>query len=139
MHTAVGARFIMSRVARKIGIFTVFNNEPSVFFQYVPLQNDIRQSRQGLQRIWRIGKNQIVFDSAGAQELEHIAANHTQVPYSQLTATADNPVLLHMGDLHCRYFTSSATHTLDTDTACTGEQIQHVYAFKVHPVVEQIE
>ena len=32
MHTPVGARFIMSRVAREIGIFTVFYNEPSVFF-----------------------------------------------------------------------------------------------------------
>ena len=32
VHTSVRARLIMPRVARKIGILTVFNNEPSVFF-----------------------------------------------------------------------------------------------------------
>ena len=32
VHTPVRARLHMPRVAREIGIFTVFDNEPSVFF-----------------------------------------------------------------------------------------------------------
>ena len=32
MHTSVGARLDMPRVAREIGIFAVFNYQPSVFF-----------------------------------------------------------------------------------------------------------
>ena len=32
MHASIRARLYMMRMVRKIGIFTVFNNEPSVFF-----------------------------------------------------------------------------------------------------------
>ncbi len=41
MHTAIGACLYVSGMAGEIGIFTMLNNEPSVFFENVLFENQI--------------------------------------------------------------------------------------------------
>ena len=79
MHAPVRARLEMPWMVREIGIFAVFDDEPSFVFQYILVEDDIRQSRELLQCIRRVSKNKVVFGPAGIEKLEYIASYHTQI------------------------------------------------------------
>ena len=140
IDTAVTACLDMPRVAGEIGILSVLNYQPSVFFENsLNSQNNVRQSRELLQGIRWVGKDQVVLGVAGIEELKYIASYHAQVVNTELTAATDDPILLHVRDLNGGYRTSTTAHALDTDTSRACKQIEHVNALKVHAVIEQIE
>jgi len=139
MYAAVLACLHVTRVVSEIRVFAVLNDQPAVFFQHTGVKNDVGQGRKLLQRIGRVGKDEVVFGVARTQELEHVTANERQIADSECLAATDDPVLLYVRQFDGRYTAGAATDTLDTDASCAGKQIEHIDALKIHPVVEQVE
>ena len=139
MNAAVGACLYVTHAGCEIGIFAVLNHKPAAFFENVLTEYHIRQGRQLLQGVRRVSEDKVVLRTAGGKELKHIPSDDGQVTYAELLAAGNNPVLLHMRNLHRRHFPCSPADALDTYTACSGKEIQHVNAFKIHPIIEQIK
>ena len=66
MDVAVGARLHVARMGSEIGVLAVLNHQPSFGFEDVLLEDEIRQGRELLKRIWRICKDEIVLNMACA-------------------------------------------------------------------------
>ena len=70
----------------------MFENEDSIFVQQVAIQYEVWNLRKFLQRVWRVGKDEIKLLLAGLQEAEHIATNQKILVFAQLLETLADEV-----------------------------------------------
>lgn len=132
------------RMTAKVICFAVLEYEPAALFEQTAAlvataEDQIRNLCQSLQRVGWVGIDKVVLHAAGADELKHIATYHAQIAYAELLTRADDEVLLYVCQFDARYLSRAATDKLDTDTACTGKEVQHIRPLKIHTIIEQIE
>ena len=116
MHASVGTEVKEMRMAGKIVLVTMLEHKQSARLEQ-RRYNERRQGRQLLQRVRRIGKNQIVAYRARLEIAEHIAADKMQVVDAERLAGGDDEVLLGVRQFDRRDLACSARDALQTALA----------------------
>ena len=104
MHTSVCPLFYEMWVLVEVVRFGVFQYKIATFFKYSLFKNQIGDSGQCLQIVWRVCVNEIILHMARLNELEHITPNQVHVLYTQLFATGYDEVLLRVRHFYGGYF-----------------------------------
>ena len=70
---------IEMRVQREIVVFAMLQDEQPVGFEQLVLKNQIGQSRQAFQCVWRVGKDKVELQMASIDILKYITPNNCQI------------------------------------------------------------
>ena len=65
-------------MGREVVVFAVLKDEDAALFQQCFLEDEVRDCGQLLQRIGRVGKDEVVLLPAGLDEAENIATDRNQ-------------------------------------------------------------
>lgn len=71
----------------EIIVFAMLKDEDASFVEIVAIQNEVRNLRQLLQSVWRIGKDKVKLLLAGLQKTEYITTNQNIFVFAQLLET----------------------------------------------------
>ena len=147
MDAAVAAGFYVAGVEREIAVLAMLQHKPAAFFQAG--QHQVGQLLQTIQGIGWVSIDEVITDPARIHEVitdpariqiaEHIAPDEREIADAQLLASLDDEVLLGMRQLNSRHLACTTTDKLQSDTARTSKEIEHVNALKLHAVLQQVE
>ena len=80
IYTSVCYMSYKAWVLREVVILSVLENEESVLFEHIPVQNHIRYFSKLFKGIWRVGKYKVVLCCASAYKTEYVISYDFPVP-----------------------------------------------------------
>lgn len=123
----------------KIIILAMFENEDSIFVQQVAIQYEVWDLREFLQRIWRVGKDEIKLLLAGLQEAEHIATNQKILVFAQLLETLADEVGVVAVCLYADDALATSGNEFQRDAARTGKEVEGGCILKIDVTLQNIK
>ena len=123
----------------KIIILAMFENEDSIFVQQVAIQYEVWNLRKFLQRVWRIGKDEIKLLLAGLQEAEHIATNQKILVFAQLLKTLADEVGVVAVCLYADDALATSGNEFQRDAARSGKEVEGGCILKIDVTLQNIK
>ena len=123
----------------KIIILAMLENEDSIFVQQVAIQYEVWDLRKFLQRVWRIGKDEIKLLLAGLQEAEHIATNQKILVFAQLLETLADEVGVVAVCLYADDALATSGNEFQRDAARTGKEVEGGCILKIDVTLQNIK
>ena len=123
----------------EIIILAMFENEDALFVEKVAIEYEVWNLGKFLQRIWRIGKDEIEFLLAGSQEAEHIATNQKILVFAQFLETLADEVGMVAVGLYADDSAASTGYQFQRDAACAGKEVEGSGILEIDVILQNIE
>ena len=107
VYASVTSMLQESWMVGKIVVLAMFENEDALFVEKIAIEYEVWNLRKLLQRVWRIGKDEIELLLAGSQEAEYIAANQKIPVFAQFLETLADEVGMVAVGLYADYSAAS--------------------------------
>ena len=123
----------------EIIILAMFENEDSIFVQQVAIQYEVWNLRKFLQRVWRIGKDEIKLLLAGSQEAEHIATNQKILVFAQFLEALSDEVGMVAVCFYADDTLAATGNQFQRDAACAGKEVEGCGILEIDVILQNIK
>ena len=123
----------------EIVVLAMLENEDAALVQKATIQYEVWNLGKLLQRVWRIGKDEIELLLAGSQEAEYIAANQKIPVFAQFLETLADEVGMVAVGLYADYSAASTGYQFQRDTACAGKEVEGSGILEIDVILQNIK
>ena len=126
-------------VLREVVVLAVLKDKDAVRRQQTLLEDDVRDGGQFLQRVWRVGKDNVELLVARLQKAEDVAANRDDALCSQFLQTLLDETVVLTVKLYTDDRFTSARKQFQRDAARAGKEVQGSSTVEVDILRQHIE
>ena len=123
----------------EIVVLAMLENEDALFVQKIAIEYEVWNLGKLLQRVWRIGKDEIELLLAGSQEAEYIAANQKIPVFAQFLETLADEVGMVAVGLYADHSAASTGYQFERNAARTGKKVEGRGIFKINISLQHIK
>ena len=123
----------------KIVVLAMLENEDALFVEKIAIEYEVWNLRKLLQRVWRIGKDEIELLLAGSQEAEYIAANQKIPVFAQFLETLADEVGVVAVCLYADDALATSGNEFQRDAARTGKEVEGGCILKIDVTLQNIK
>ena len=117
----------------------MFENEDAVGGEAILLEDQVGQLGEILQRVWRVGEDDVEFLVGPFEEVKDIGAHHMEVIDVELLRRGLDKVDALGIDVDRRHFLGTARDELERDSTRAGEEVEDGTLVVIHVIIEDIE
>ena len=122
----------------EIVVLAMFENEDALF-EKVAIEYEVWNLGKFLQRIWRIGKDEIEFLLAGSQEAEYIATNQKILVFAQFLEALSDEVGMVAVSFYADDTLAATGNQFQGDAACAGKEVEGCGILEVDVILQNIK